>query len=120
MSDKLKGHELPSFAAHYNKEESKILTCGQSVIGFLLLISASAHRQFVDTRRNILRSPASKEADTGGGTNGYNALKPLRYLERRPQALKRIREEEQVRITLGNLLQTYTGNVGKPFRRRCR
>ena len=37
-----------------------------------LLISASAHRQFVDTLRNILRSPASKEADTGGGRNGLH------------------------------------------------
>ena len=80
---------------------------GQSVIGFLLLISASAHRQFVDTLRNILRSPASKEADTGGGTNGYHALKPLSYLVRRPQALKRIREEEQMGIKHGNLLHTY-------------
>ena len=98
-----------------------MLTCGQSVIGFLLLISASAHRQFVDTLRNILRSLASKEADTGGGTNGYHALKPLSYLVRRPQALERIREEEQMGINHGNLLHTYKqGSVREPSRRRCR
>ena len=43
---------------------------------------------------------------------GYHALKPLSYLVRRPQALKRIREEEQreeeqMGINHGNLLQTY-------------
>jgi hypothetical protein len=38
---------------------------------------------------------------------GYHALKPLGYLVRRPQALKRIREEEPMGITHGNLLHTY-------------
>ena len=37
-------------------------TYGQSLILHQLLISASAHRQFADTLKNILRSPGSKEA----------------------------------------------------------
>ena len=38
---------------------------------------------------------------------GYHALKPLSSLVRHPQALKRIREEEHMGITHGNLLHTY-------------
>ena len=50
----------------------------------------------MDTLRNILRSPASKETDTGGGTNGYDTLKPSNYLVRCSHALRQIREEEQM------------------------
>jgi hypothetical protein len=46
---------------------------GQSVIGVLLLISASAHRQLVHSLNKIFRSPASKEADAGGGSNGHHS-----------------------------------------------
>jgi hypothetical protein len=59
VSGRLRGHELPSFAARNKEGVQNASTCGQSVSGFLLLISASAHRQFVDTLRIFLRSPAS-------------------------------------------------------------
>ena len=62
-------------AALCNKEGGEnASTRGQSAIGFLLLISASAHRQFEDTLKNILRSAASKDTDRGGGTTHDNLL----------------------------------------------
>ena len=48
-------------------------TSAHCVSAFLLLIAASAHRQLVDSLKNILRSPTSKEAETGGGRNGHHA-----------------------------------------------
>ena len=115
----MRGDNIPSIVALCNKEGVQNPSlCGQSVIGFLLLISASVHRQFVDTLRNILRSPVNKEADTGGGTNGYHTLKTLNYLVRHPQALKWIWEEEQMGITHGNLLHTY--NLLHAYKRECR
>ncbi len=76
------GHEARSITVLCNKEGvENPSTCGQCVIGFLLLISASAHQQFVVMLKNILKSPSSKEADT--------------------------LEEEGTGITHGNLFRTY-------------
>ncbi len=44
-------------------------------------VAASAHRQLVDTLNTISRSPASKEADTGGGRNGHDARQSFADLQ---------------------------------------
>ena len=44
-------------------------------------VAASAHRQLVESLNNISRSPASKEADTGGGRNGHDARQSFADLQ---------------------------------------
>ncbi len=44
-------------------------------------VAASAHRQLVGTLNDISRSPASKEADTGGGRNGHDARQSFADLQ---------------------------------------
>ena len=46
-----------------------------------ICVAASAHRQLVDTLNNISRSPASKEAGTGGGRNGHDARQSFADLQ---------------------------------------
>jgi hypothetical protein len=78
VSDKLQADEARHLhrciTALCNRERvENHSTSGHCVIGFLLLILASAHRQLAHSVKNILRSPTSKEGDAGGGRNGHHA-----------------------------------------------
>ncbi len=77
VSDKLRGdegHEARSIAALYNKEGvENPSTCRQCVIGFLLLISASAHQQFVVMLREHFEVSLKQGSGYTGGRNGCHA-----------------------------------------------